>query len=160
MGTWNNTINSVYFLCRKTSALTSPLQAMFPMLCLSCWTRPSVSGFPSCDEFWSPPLSSLSSSSWSQSWDEYKALHIYFNKTWNTLLIWSQIQTFTSIEIEHWTGRKHSDRRICFPQSMVDSDSWQFEFMVMVLAIVVVINCATAIFQVGLTVLHIDEYYT
>ena len=31
---------------------------------------------------------------------------------------------------------------------MVDSDSWQFEFMVMVLAIVVVINCATAVFQV------------
>ena len=41
------------------------------------------------------------------------------------------------------------------PQSMVDSDSWQFEFMVMVLAIVVVINCATAIYQVGLTVLQI-----
>ena len=38
---------------------------------------------------------------------------------------------------------------------MVDSDSWQFEFMVMVLAIVVVINCATAIYQVGLTVLQI-----
>ena len=44
-----------------------------------------------------------------------------------------------------------------FPQSEVDSDSWQFEFMVMVLAIVVVINCATAIFQVGLNV-HVDEY--
>ena len=60
-----------------------------------------------------------------------------------------------SVEIEHWTVGKHSDRRICFPQSMVDSDSWQFEFMVMVLAIVVVINCATAIYQVGLTVLQI-----